>query len=59
MIQHLVVILTGVHNRSRKTISESEIDGSVKNERRIRIKLIAMEIIRMMSDDLGTRTRKR
>jgi hypothetical protein len=35
-----------------------EIDGSVKNERRIRIKLIASEIIRIMSDDLDTRLQK-
>jgi hypothetical protein len=47
--------LIGTYNRSRKTIIECEIDGSVKNERRIRTELIAIEIIRMMSDDLGTR----
>jgi hypothetical protein len=38
---------------------ESEIDGCVKNERRIRSKLTAIKIIRMISDDLGTRARKR
>jgi hypothetical protein len=47
----------GTHNRSRRNIIECEIDGSLKNKSRIRIKLIAIEIVRMMSADLGTRTR--
>jgi hypothetical protein len=46
------------HNRSKKNIIESEIDESVKNEKRIRIQLIATEIIRLMSDGLGTKARK-
>jgi hypothetical protein len=50
--------LIGTHNRSRKNIIESEIDGSVKNERRIRIELITIEIIRMMSDDVGARVQQ-
>jgi hypothetical protein len=50
--------LIGTHNRSRTTIIECEIDESAKNERRITIMLIAIEIIRMMSNGLGTRARK-
>jgi hypothetical protein len=45
--------LIGIPNQSRKNIIECEIDGSVKNERRIEIKLTAIERIRKMSDDLG------
>jgi hypothetical protein len=33
--------LIGTHNRWRKTVVECEIDGSVKNKKRRRIKLIA------------------
>jgi hypothetical protein len=53
-----VLLLTGIHNRSRKNIIECEIDRSVKNERRIRIKGIAIEIMRPMNDDLGMMARK-
>jgi hypothetical protein len=54
----LGALLIGIHNRSRKNMIECEIDGSVKNERRIRIKLMAIEIIRMMNDDLVTMAQK-
>jgi hypothetical protein len=50
--------LIGTDNRPRRNIIEYEIDGSVENERRITIKLIAIEIIRMMSDGYGTKARK-
>jgi hypothetical protein len=52
--------LIGTHNWSRTNIIECEIDGSVKNERRVKIKRIAIEIeiIRMKSDDSGTKARK-
>jgi hypothetical protein len=50
--------LTGAHNRFRKNIIEGEIDGSVRNEKRISIRLTEIEIIRMMSDDLGVRAGK-
>jgi hypothetical protein len=50
--------LISTHGQSRKNSIDYEIDGSVKNERWIRIKLIAIDIIGMMSDDLGTKARK-
>jgi hypothetical protein len=50
--------LIGTHNRSKKNIIECEIDGFIKNGRRIKIKLIAIEIVRKMSDDLGMIARK-
>jgi hypothetical protein len=50
--------LIGNHTRSRKNIIEYEIDGSVENEGWIRIKLIAIEIRRMMSDGLGSRAER-
>jgi hypothetical protein len=48
----------GTHNRSRKNSIECEIDGSVKNKRRIEIQLVTIEIIRTMSDDFGALVRK-
>jgi hypothetical protein len=48
------LFLIHTHNKSRKNNIGYEIDGSVRSEKRTRIKLIAIEIIRMMSDDLGT-----
>jgi hypothetical protein len=54
----LGAFLIDIHNWSRKNIIECEIDGSVKKENRIRIKLKTIEIIRMMSDDLGMRAER-
>jgi hypothetical protein len=50
--------LMGTHNRLKKNIITCEIDESVRNERRIKIKLIAIKIVRKMSDNLGTMARK-
>jgi hypothetical protein len=46
------------HSRSRKNINEREIEGSVENQKRITIKLIAIEIIRIKNGDLGSRAQK-
>jgi hypothetical protein len=54
----VLIFLIGTHNRPRKNIIEGEIDGSVKNERWIEIKLIAIKIMKMTNDGLGTRARK-
>jgi hypothetical protein len=54
MIRCCGSFLIGTHHPSRKNIIECKIDGSVKNERRTVIKLIAIAIIRMISDDLDT-----
>jgi hypothetical protein len=51
-------VLAGTHNRSRNNVIERETDRSVKNEKRIRIMLMAIETIKMMSNDLATRVRK-
>jgi hypothetical protein len=50
--------LIGTGDRSKRNIIGYEVDGSVQNEVRIRIKLTAIKIIRMVNDDLGTRSRK-
>jgi hypothetical protein len=41
-----------------KSVESWRIDGFVKNERRIRIQLIAIAILRITSNNLGPRTRK-
>jgi hypothetical protein len=58
MIRRWVVFLIGTHSRSRKNVIECEIDGPVKNERWIKVRLMAIEIKRMTNGVLGTKTRK-